>query len=518
MTRPGPQLDPSQRRALREAARAALAIDHLEDFVRQAWPIIEPGTLLIWNWHLTLICRVLEMLTRGELFYPDGRLVREVLICIPPGMMKSILVSVMWPAWQWLQKPTERNLCTANSESLVRRDSRRSRDIITHDWYRNLVRLIAERDGTEVWELKDDQNQLINFGTTVQGFRQCMPITANVTGHRVHGELFDDPYDAAEATLGSVAQVLKRMADVILRYRTVFASRVSGQLPVGYRVTVMQRLHMVELAAYLIKKGAYTVVLPMEYDPNHPQLYPDDPRTEAGELLFPELFPQEVVEEMKAELGARHYAAQGQQLPVPAAGGIYQRAWTTQRYNTDPQRMVMDEWAITVDCTFKGKDTSDFVSMQVWGRRKLAEFFLLDRVYARMTYTETRQRFVELVVKWPQARLRLIEEAANGPALIDDLRRAIPGLVGFNPQASKDARNQLAARYFEALNVWLPSPEVAPWIGDYVDNICGFRVGAANDDDPDATAQILLYWNRGDLVDPLQAIKNTYGFLDDMLL
>jgi predicted phage terminase large subunit-like protein len=517
------QLGPTEQEAFRSAARAKLAIDHLEDFVRQAWPIIEPSTPLVWNWHISLICDVLEKLTRGELRHPDGRLVREVLICIPPGMMKSRLVSVLWPAWQWLQRPTERLLCLSNDDDLVKRDSGDSRDVIQSLWYQSLVRLVAEAqaiaggdmaEDAEPWGLKDDQNRLINFGTTVHGFRQCKPIGGNVTGKRGHGVLIDDPYDAKEALLGSVRQVRDRMLAVVKIYTGVLSSRLNDKRT-GYRVTIMQRLHELDLAGHLLKTGAYAVVLPMEFDPDHPHRNPADPRTEPGELLFPERFPRDVVDDIKAEMGARDYGAQYQQRPSPVAGGIYQRAWFRQFYRTDPQRMVMDEWAITVDATFKGLDHNDFVAMHVWGRRKLAEFYLLDRVHARMTYTQSREALRMLCYKWPQVVLKLIEEKANGPALIDDLKETIPGLVPYDPKLSKAARAQLAARFYEAGNVWLPDPELCPWVLDFIEEHVGFGAGAAHDDDVDAGGQILLYWNAGAGVDPLAEVRGLYGFLSD---
>lgn len=508
------QLPPGQREAIREAARARLAVDHLEDFVRQAWPIIEPGRPLSWNWHLSLICGVLERMTRGELLDEDGTPVRELVICVPPGTMKSILVSVMWPVWMWLQRPTERNLCLSNDNDLVKRDSRRAREIITSEWYTNLVKLVADATGTDAWTLKGDQNELINFGNTLQGFRQCLPMLANVTGKRGHGLLIDDPYDAKEAILGSTQQVLTRMLQVREIYYGVLSSRLNDRRT-GYRVVIMQRLHEEDLAGEMIRRGAYSVVLPMEYDPDHPNAHPDDPRTEPGELLFPELFPRQIVDEMRGDLGARNYAAQHQQRPSPAEGAVFMREHLRQWYRADPQRIAFDEWAISVDCTFKRSDSSDYVSLLVWGRQGRAKFYLLDRVNARLSYTETRATFVTLCAKWPQARLRLIETKANGEALIDDLKTAIPGLVGFDPKASKPARAQVAARFFEAGNVYLPHPDLAPWIHDYVEQLAGFGAGAPFDDDVDATSQILLYWNRGD-GDALERARRQFAFLNTL--
>ncbi len=95
-----------------------------------------------------------------------------------------------------------------------------------------------------------------------------------------------------------------------------------------------------------------------------------------------------------------------------------------------------------------------------------------------------------MAAKWPQARLKLIEEKANGPAIISALRREISGIVPVNPQGSKEARLNAVAPDIEAGNVYIPDPSIAPWIHDYVEELAAFPSGA-NDDQVDATSQAL---------------------------
>lgn len=96
------------------AARASLA-----EFVRQAWPIVEPGTALVWNWHLDVICDALQRQIEGDPEY------RKLLVVVPPGFMKSLLVSVFAPAWEWLHNPCRRKLFLANDDEVCTRDSMR---------------------------------------------------------------------------------------------------------------------------------------------------------------------------------------------------------------------------------------------------------------------------------------------------------------------------------------------------------------------------------------------------------
>jgi len=147
-----------------------------------------------------------------------------------------------------------------------------------------------------------------------------------------------------------------------------------------------------------------------------------------------------------------------------------------------------------VDCAFKGAAKSDFVVLQVWGRIGSRKY-LLDQVRARMDYPATRAALVALAARWPKAHLKLIEDKANGSALIADLIGAASGIVPYNPTTSKYARASVAAVAFEAGDVLLPTPEFAPWVGAYIEELCGFGAGAAHDDQVDATSQMFIRWS-----------------------
>ena len=106
----------------------------LAEFTKQAWNIIEPGTPLMWNWHLDTMCGYLEATvfrggTAGKPF------INRLIINVPPGSMKSIVVSVMYPAWLWIKHPEKRILGVSNSQDLAIRDSRRTKQIVTDEWF-----------------------------------------------------------------------------------------------------------------------------------------------------------------------------------------------------------------------------------------------------------------------------------------------------------------------------------------------------------------------------------------------
>lgn len=475
----------------------------LAAFVVRAWPLVEPGTPLIWNWHLDLICQHLERVPHE---------VRDLVICIPPGCMKSLLVSVFWPAWLWLGKPEERLLCFANDDSLATRDSRRMREIIRSEWYKSLIAEMSKRYGIREWGLASDQDTKVNFeNSPAKGVRQCLSLGSRVTGKRCDGMIIDDPLDAKEVILGEPSQVGRRIDEINDTIEKVLPTRLNNPRT-SWRVIIMQRLHVNDPAARAMGRGAHSLVLPMRYTAEHPQKHALDPRKE-GELLMPQRFDEHFDQTMRSHhaLGEFHYASQYDQRPQSERGGLFHREWFTRTFAFDAQRHPFDEVGISVDCTFKRGAKTDYVSIQAWGRIK-ADRYVLDVIRERMNYPELRHAFTTFCQKWSHARFALIEEAANGAALIDDLNRSYNGipLIPYRPKVSKYERASLAAPLWQAGLCHLP--ERAPWISDFVDEHVSFGPGATNDDQVDAGSQILIRWANGDTPD--ERLRRSFGWLD----
>jgi predicted phage terminase large subunit-like protein len=152
---------------------------------------------------------------------------------------------------------------------------------------------------------------------------------------------------------------------------------------------------------------------------------------------------------------------------------------------------VLSSW----DCAFKGTDDSDFVVGQVWGRLG-ADKYLLDQVRGRMNFPTTLVAFRDQAIKWPAARLKLVEDKANGPAVIDTLKHEISGIIAVNPEGGKEARANAVAPQVEAGNIYLPTRAIAPWIDGFVEEHAVFPNGL-NDDQVDGTTQALLRFSTG---------------------
>ena len=153
------------------------------------------------------------------------------------------------------------------------------------------------------------------------------------------------------------------------------------------------------------------------------------------------------------------------------------------------------------DCTFTGSDRSDFVAGQVWARAGSKYYMLPYRIYERLDFGPTKAAIKQCHTRFPGANAILIEDKANGPAIISELKKEISGVVPICPDGGKLSRAQAMAPLWEAGSIELPDPEAfdVPWLDAYIHNICTFPK-AAHDDDMDSTSQALIYM-RNHLVD-----------------
>lgn len=453
-----------ERAALREAARTELAFRSLHEFVKQAWQVLEPNTPFIDNWHIKVKCAYLTAVTEGR--------IQRLVINEPPGMSKSRVVSVCWPVWEWLHRPWLRHQCFSYSEDLSLLHARERRDLIQSAWF--------QERWAHIVKLRPDHNLKGEVASTSPpGMMTATSIKGTATGKGGERLIIDDPLNPKQAASGAE---LKAVADW---WRETLPTRMRDQSK-GAVVLVMQRLADGDPSGIAIASGWRHLCLPMEFDPAHPFRSPHDPRTKPGELLCPARINAEQLATLKRDMGSYAVAGQFQQLPSPKGGGVVKLGWF--RYWRE-MPTVFDELLQSWDFTFKHTDEGSFIVGQVWGRRGPHKF-LLDQVRARGEFTECLAMFRALTGKWPQARRKLVEEKANGAALISTLRGEIEGIVAVNPSGSKEARLRSVAPTIEAGDVLIPDPAIAPWVNDYIHELCSFPHGS-HDDQVDATSQAL---------------------------
>lgn len=219
-----------------------------------------------------------------------------------------------------------------------------------------------------------------------------------------------------------------------------------------------------------------------------------------GNALVPELHPIEKLLETKSTLGDYFWSAMYQQSPKAIGGTIIKDSWVQYYLPKDlPPKFdkVIQSW----DMTFKDTDGSDYVVGQVWGRLG-AHAYLLDQVRERLSFTASKAALLRMTTRWPDAQRKLVEDKANGPAVIDSLKSTVAGLIPVEPDGSKVARCHAVSSYWEAGNVWLPHPDIAPWITEFVSEVTTFPA-AAHDDQVDGMTQALR--------DIMQSKKGFFG-------
>jgi predicted phage terminase large subunit-like protein len=206
-----------------------------------------------------------------------------------------------------------------------------------------------------------------------------------------------------------------------------------------------------------------------------------------GQSLWPEYgFHEDWAEKTKRTVGSQTWAALYQQRPAPTEGSLIKRNWW-KFYSKLPEKF--DEIIQSWDCAFKDTDTSDFVVGQVWGRIG-ADKYLIDQVRGRMDFPATIQAIKTLSAKHPRATAKLIEDKANGTAVIATLKHQVSGLISVNPEGGKVVRAQAVTPEIEAGNVYLPAPSIASWIHDFIEECASFPRGK-HDDQVDAMSQSL---------------------------
>lgn len=486
-----------------ERVRAEKSRRRLADFFRYGWHVLEENTPLDWNWHIDAVMDHLQAVItdwRKKKLAPEEveQRIQNLLINIPPGTGKSRMVSVYLLPWVWLEVPEWSAIFLSSNPRVALRDAMYCQQVIQSEWYQESFR--------PEWKFDHRRNGLGLFYNTERGFRSALGFTARITGDRADAIIVDDPHDAEEANSDLVRQ------SVLDRWDTALGNRVND-LRSSVRIGIMQRLHEADWSGHVLAGGGWEhLCIPMEYEAKRAckcdscqrgetAIGWTDPRTAEGEVLDPVRFTDKVLATEHTRLGSYGYAGQMQQRPAPAEGGILKKEYW-RYYHELPYRGELTDWLISADLSFKGKQDSDRCAFHVWTRRG-AERYLVDKRVGRWGFTKAVQEFEALCRAYPQATLKLVEDKANGPALIDVLHQTIHGLVAVEPDGDKVARAWSVQPVCEAGNVWLPSPTdhagnpilARAWVEDTVQELAGFPT-ATNDDEVDAFTQANRRYNQ----------------------
>lgn len=489
----------------------------LSRFASAAWSTVWPNEPYIHGWHVDAICQHLEAVTAGE--------IKRLQIWVPPGSSKSTLVSIMWPAWEWATNPTYRYITASYDLGLATGFAVRCRDLIKSEWFRLRWPHVQLRPD---WDLKR------SYANTAGGMRLATSVGGEGTGQHGHRLVIDDPLNAQEAVSEAALTACMEWHDGQMSTRFV-DPRTSAE------VIIMQRLGEMDLAAHVlnINPHAWTILcLPETYEQTHPYAWSGDPRNPdietcilqmpdgsqqpiaqgEGELLSPHRIGPDEHEQRLRVLGSHRAAGQLQQRPAPREGAILKRGlW---RYYSptlldaaergDARKFpgfsrVVCSW----DTTYKEKTQSDFVcgiAIGVTGGRRYLLKLRKDRMGLAQCITEMLTLRDWVTARWPHAAVTtLIENRANGPEIVEQLRKEIPGVIPDNPSIDKIARAEACEPDFESGAVYVPGamdPGLASydvsstpaWVQDLIESCAVFPNGQ-HDDDVDALT-MGLNWAR----------------------
>jgi predicted phage terminase large subunit-like protein len=432
--------------------------------LRQYCELVSPSWR--WDWkHLTYIDSILDRVTSGEL--------KRVIIEMPTRIGKTEKVNVRYPAMRLEMDPELPIMVMGYNEKFARRISRK------------IYRIVKDRIPMSARTAADDWETAEGGGIRAAG------VGVGIAGLPAGLIMIDDPVKNREDAYSEAHR------DKVWEWYT---EDVYTRLePDGAIVITMARRHEDDLVGRILASedaSDWTVVrLPALAEEDDPIGRP------VGAALCPDRFDEAAYAKMRRVIGEVSFSALQQQRPTPASGLIFQLDQV--RYYTTPDHPIKEEDGTMVpylpgrfdeqfqswDMNFKDKASSDFVSGQVWGRLKANAYFI-DRASGRWGFTQAQQEVRKMSKKHPKAALKLVEDKANGPAIVETLKNDLGGFKEVVPEGDKVSRAWSVTPLYEGGNVWFPHPQICPWVRAVINQMIQFPFGA-NDDDVDAMVHAL---------------------------
>lgn len=442
----------------------------LRYFLRRFWTIADPkvpGFREGYGWFADAICDGLEACV--------ARAIRNLVLNAPPGTGKSMIVSVMLPIWTWTLDPKHPIMITAYADNIL------------GGWALARQNILVSREFQSAWpEIKLAGRAARPQRNNQGGIIHSIPLAGGSMGKHARIQILDDPHKVDDSP--------DVRAKAVAAWLDTFATR-AGPGAELVRIVNQQRIAEDDVSAACLRTGDYEhLMIPWRYHPNPSwrkaySLPIRDPRTAPGQTISGD--PED--EDKDRRIRPQIRAAQYDQNPTPDAGGVIEKAWL-QRWTWE---MLGDldnlRWFQSWDFGFKGNDTAQ--SRVVGGLFAANErrCFLVDLTkpeHLNYSQSKARLREVQTLDLWKRAYLKLIEDKANGPAIMSDLAEEIVGMYPVEPKGTKAER---LARHSDAVKggaLWLPPASVCPYADDAENELVGFP-NAAYDDIVDITSQAL---------------------------
>jgi len=419
--------------------------------------------------HLTILSQWIKEAVEGKR--------KRILVSMPPRHGKSELISFWTPLWLLAIRPKSKILFASYEHTFAEKWGRRVRDAIIAFGDKLHLQLSESATAAARWEL------------TSGGLMETSGAGGSMTGKGADCLIIDDPIKNDEEARSEIERENKWEW-----FQTTAFTRLE---PGGFVIIVATRWHEDDLLGRIEKQvqngGPNWDILKFKAIAGE-----DDPlgRT-PGSALWPARYSKEDLNVIKATLSPYHWGALYQQNPTPEEGNAVKREWwrfygtpNNDRPRIEDFDQVIQSW----DTSFKDMEDSDYTVGQVWGR-KGAMFYLIDQVRDRMNGYDLIQAIRRFSSMYPHATAKLIEDSANGPAVISILEREVPGMIPIRARANKFSRLQGAIPLIAAKNVYLPQNfdgTQIKWVGELIEELAAFP-NSTYDDQVDATSQALNF-------------------------
>lgn len=436
----------------------------LYDYIKEAWEWCDFNKYID-NWHVGAICEHLQATYTGE--------IKRLTISIPPSFAKSLITSVMFPSWCWINKPQLQFLTGSNTADLSTRDTLRTRQLILSDWY--------QYHWGNKFKLSTEQNEKTYYRNDKFGHRYSFSTGSRFTGQRADGIILDDPLNFYDSFYRSKKKSVNQLITGGLSTR--FNDEKNG-----FMVLMGQRLCKDDPIGYVLenRKGWVYLCLPLEFDKNRKCKTPifEDPRTKEKETLWENRWDKEAIQNKKNELGSTNFEIQYNQKAVDKENLLF-KFDKCEYYETPPNFIkIVDCW----DTAFSDKQQSDYSVCITWGVTKNMHY-ILNVWRKQVRFPELKRKMVEINAKYGSNEV-WVEAKATGVPAVDELKMStrLPFKL-INPIKDKVSRAHAASPAFEAGKIALPKN--APWLYDYRQELEEFPE-SEHDDQVDATTLYLV--------------------------
>ena len=426
--------------------------------------------------HVKIICDAIQKIIDGQQQF--------LIIELGPQHGKSMAITETLPSYYLMRYPDKKVMVTAYGENLYSQFADSNRDKFTR-LAPKLFGLTTSKNTANQFDVRNHKGEA--FFTSMLG---------SATGHSADLLIIDDPIKNSEEAMSPTVK-----EKIWKEWTNTFSTRLQNNSSV---IVIATRWTTDDLSGRLLQQKAYDwqeIKLPA-IATGIPKGQTDIIGRHNGEALCPELHTLDALLAQKKNLGTQAFNALYQQSPTVEGGNIFKRSWV-RYYVPDRETMIalgltekdvtirprlnhMSETVQAWDATFKSGANDDYIAGQTWARYKTDMYLLPNWCHKRLSFTETLDAIRAMSKLYPQATVKLVEDKANGPAIIDTLQQEISGIIPVSPgNDSKEARASSVTPYWEAGQIYIPHPLWKPEVDDWIEEILNFP-NATHDDNVDS--------------------------------